>query len=171
MYKRAHEEINKGLSPVARYSLVLPILLMGCSDMLREFTDPAVRIANCIESNATSLFYNEKRNNLEIECDTRLNGEYVVFFAPPREYSNEELLGKGLSTETIRKFRLHTLNKSSNGMIYIIPRFTQDAGSHSTAYGHHVKIEHWQMANKSDRLVQIELTKEDAGIITISRVR
>lgn len=148
------------------------MLLVGCSDLVHELvTDPAVRIATCIDSGATTLFYSVKRNKLEIACDTRLNGEYVVLFAPPRNYSNEELIDKGLSNETIRKFRLHTPNKSSNGMIYIIPRFTQEAGSHSTAYGQYVKVNRWLMANKNDHLVHIELTRHETNTILISNLR
>lgn len=154
------------------YSFILPMLLMGCSDLVHELlTDPAVRIATCIESGAASLAYNDKLKTLNIECDSKLNGEYVVLFAPSREYTDEELLEKGFSVGMIRKFRQHINNNPSNGLVYVIPRFTQEAGSHSTAYGQNVKISRWLMTNKKDHLVHIELTKHETDTILISNIR
>ena len=145
--------------------------LVGCSDILYEFTDPAVRVATCIDSGATSLFYSETKNKIEIECDSKLKGEHVIIFHPPRQYSNEEYLDKGLSVETIRKLRLRSYTDQPHGILYIIPLYSQDAGSKSTAYGQNVTINNWLSTNKNSNIVYIELMKQATNSIMITNVR
>ena len=150
---------------------IVSLLLVSCSHVLYEMRDPAVRIALCIESGSTSLFHSETKEKVEIECDSGLSGDYVVIFHPTRQYSNEELLGKGLSVETIRKLRLRYHSDLPHGILYVIPLFSQDAGSHSAAYGRYVTIDNWLSVNKKDNLVYIELTKQDVGSVIITNVR
>ena len=153
------------------YSILLPILLVGCSDLIYEYTDPAVRLATCVESGANLLINREQVNKLDVECDSSQEGDYVVIFVPPKIYTDEQLINNGLSIETIRKLKLHTPTSSPHGMIYVIPLFTQELGSHSAAFGKHVTINNFSMAIKNKELVKIELTKHDDNTINISHGR
>jgi len=147
------------------------LLLASCSTFLFELKDPAVRIATCISSAATSLFYNDEKDILEVECDTKLSGEYIVIFHPAKEYSNDELIEKGLSVDTIRKLRLRGPPVSPRGRINVIPLFTTYAGTKSTAYGQHVSIIEWLQVKKYTNIVSIKLKKQGTNSIIIENVK
>ena len=150
--------------------LALFLLLSGCSTGLFQMTDPAVRLVTCIGTAATSLFHNEQLTKLDVECDTQLAGDYVVIVSPPRSYTDAELLDKGLSVDTIQKLKLRRRENIPHGIVYVIPRFTPDAGSKSTAYGEFVTITQWLQAEKQTNRVYIELSKSGDGSITIVKV-
>ena len=151
--------------------LVVPILLASCSSYIQATRDPAVRLASCINMASITLYHRENQDKLETVCDTELTGEYLVILHPARTFSDDELLEKGLSIETIRKLGLHGPSKSSNGRIMVIPLFSGDIGSRSTGYGQHIAITEWLMAKKATKTVTIELSKAPANSIVISNIK
>ena len=152
-------------------SLTFPLLLSSCSSFLHEFSDPAVRLATCINTAANSLFYSDNKNKFEVECNTKLSGDYIIIVHPAKDYSNDELIEKGLSVDTIRKLRLRGSPKSPHGIVNVIPLFTTNAGSKSTAYGKHVTITKWLQTKKDTNIVHVELTKLGTNSIAITNIR
>ena len=153
--------------------LVFSAFLSSCSTYLYETRSPAVRLADCIRTAATSLYYNDKKNNLEIECNSSLKGEYIILLHPPKEYSNEEFINKGLLVGIIQKLRVRKKTSSIHGFLYVIPLFNNNIGSRTTSYarGGYVTINNWLLAKKNNNIVYIELQKTKSNSIIISNIK
>ena len=130
-----------------------------------------MRLVTCISTAATSLYFREHGNTLQVDCDIQLAGEYMVFLYPARTYTDAELIEKGLSVAMISKLRLHGEPKNPRGLILVIPLFTDEVGSRSTAYGEYVAISEWRQAKKESNIVHLTLTKQANDSISITSVK
>ena len=151
--------------------MLLLLCLSGCSSFHNAIQDPAVRLATCLSTAATSLYYSEHASPRQVDCNVQLTGEYIVIMYPARTYTNAELLEKGLSVATIRKLRQHGELKNPRGLIVVVPLFVDDAGSHSAAFGEYVAIHEWLQVIMQSNIVHVTLTKQANNTISITSVK
>ena len=96
-------------APVANLALVLSI---GCDAM----SDPAVRLATCMESAINDAV--PSTAVIEATCDLKLTGNYLVVLHPSGELSDEQLLAGGVPEPVLPELR--KMRIADNASIYVI---------------------------------------------------
>lgn len=115
-------------------------------------TDPAVRLASCIERNLTNTSAGASPTRLS--CDTRLKGTYLLVLHPQKELSDMELTTAGVPPDQIDNVRQLRLGGES---IYVLPLEYQEAASRTTYQSRFVEIQRPLARIKTDSRVIFEV--------------
>ncbi len=139
--------------------LTLAISVIGCDRLL---SDPAVRIAECVEAGATRLSSRASSEVVE-QCDTRQDGEYVVVFYPRGTIEEEALVAGGVPRSlvgTLRRLRIADLDA-----IYVIPLRNDLPSSRTTYQGRFALTPQLRVVKKSNAVLFIRFRKGTTGIM------
>jgi hypothetical protein len=104
------------------------VLCLGCA----HFTDPAVRLARCMEREARALD-GSSHERMERACRLGTPGGYLVILHPEGTLSDEELLRGGVPQSMVtflRRFRIGT-----HEAVYVFP-FESVKHASRTTYQH-----------------------------------
>jgi hypothetical protein len=116
------------------------LLSLACSD-------PAVKLAYCVEAGAHAL-PNTNGSEATRTCDLGLSGDYVVVAYPANDIRDEDLARMGLSDKLAQEIKtLRSVGAFES--LYVVPRQAQQAASRTTYQKHSVVIPHLLVANKS----------------------
>lgn len=126
-------------------------LCFGCS----LFTDPAVRLARCVERGSESL----DRSSRELSsrpCRLGTDGGYVVVLHPQGQLSDEELIGGGVPERLVPLLR--QLRNGENEQVLVFPYESPRAASRTTYQHRFARI---------PRLLVVEKEKPDPVVIEL----
>jgi hypothetical protein len=117
----------------------------GCGDML---SDPAVRVAECLEAAA-------RAGERTVKCDLKLSGRYVVILYPNDLVLDADLRQAGVPDGTIPELR--ALRLGPQEAVFVIPLDHQDRPSRTTYQGRFVSISELLVKVGSDSSVTLDL--------------
>ena len=109
------------------------------------FTDPAVRLANCIEEGVKKS--SDGATSIEVNCDLKLSGNYVVVLHPAGEKSDVELAAGGVPSASIAAVR--ALRNGDHAAIYVVASDKKTPDSRTTYQNNFVTFDHVMAAVKS----------------------
>ena len=128
---------------------------MGC-------TDPAVRVASCLKTDANKLD-SLNHNDGSFDCSVNLDGRYSVVLHPAKELSDDDLARAGVSEPIIQRLR-KMRSVGEYEMVLVFPTDKQGPPSFTTYQKHSVVIPELLVANKNDDSLSIVLSKTPEGI-------
>lgn len=137
------------------------ILCAGCS----SFTDPAVRLAKCVERHSRSLD-RSSQDRFSAPCRLGTENGYVVVLHPQGQLSDEELIQGGVPKGLLPFFR--EFRKGDNEQVFVFPSESVRYASRTTYQHRFARIPQLLVLEKKKaEPVVIELLKsEDAREIT-----
>ena len=147
---------------LARLAFVGLVLPLGCDTL----TDPAVRLAYCMEEGVKKS--DAAAASIQVTCDLKLPGNYLVVLHPAGQLTNEALLAGGVPAVTIPELR--SLRISDNASIYVIATNRQMPSSRTTYQNNFVRIEQLIVQAKSSQPVTVDVGGP-AGARVIQAVR
>jgi len=124
-------------------------LQLGCD----KLTDPAVRLANCIEEGVKKA--DDAATSIDLNCDVKLAGNYVVVLHPAGEKTDDQLLTGGVPASALAAVR--ALRNGDHAAIYVIAMDKQTPDSRTTYQNRFVQIDHVMAATKSSQPVSISI--------------
>lgn len=138
--------------------IALPAVL-GCSAL----SDPAVRMARCMERAAKSLDgASADRTSYTCQPHSQIQGQYLVVLHPEGQLSDDELTQGGVPAGLLpflRQFR-----NGDEAAVYVFPGESVRAASRTTYQKNFVKIPRLIVLEKETRgPVEIELAKTAEG--------
>ncbi|HSK77593.1 MAG TPA: hypothetical protein VLQ45_14170 [Thermoanaerobaculia bacterium] len=129
------------------------VLGLGCS----LFTDPAVRLARCVEHGAKALDRSSQERSSQ-PCRLGTDGGYVVVLHPQGQLSDEELLRGGVP-EGLLPF-LRQFRNGDNEQVFVFPFESVRAASRTTYQHRFARIPQLLvLEKKTPEPVVIELRK------------
>jgi hypothetical protein len=109
------------------------------------FSDPAVRLANCVEEGVKKS--KAAATSIEVNCDLKLSGNYVVVLHPAGEKTDEELAAGGVPAAVIPAVRM--LRNGDHAAIYVVASDRQTPDSRTTYQNRFAHVDHVMAATKS----------------------
>jgi hypothetical protein len=153
-----------------RRLIVLPVVLglafAGCGRLTSKLTDPAVRLAYCIEEGVKNS--QAGATSIEVNCDIQLAGNYVVVLHPAGEKTDDELAAAGVPAAAIPAVR--ALRNGDHAAIYVVASDKQTPDSRTTYQNNFVSFDHVMVAAKSSQPVTVAMGGP-AGARVIQAVR
>ena len=142
-------------APLATLALVLAV---GCDAM----SDPAVRLATCVESAINDAV--PSTPDIEATCDLKLAGNYLVVLHPSGELTDEQLLAGGVPEPVLPELRKMRIGDRAS--IYVISTDANVKGtgadrttlsSRTTSQNKFVKIDKLIVQTKSSQPVVVNI--------------
>ena len=99
-----------------RRSAVVVLLALALLSGCNSFSDPAVRLASCIEGAINGAVPSTPL--IEATCDLKQPGRYVVVLHPSGEMTDTQLIEAGMPAQRISELR--ALRISDNASIYVL---------------------------------------------------
>jgi hypothetical protein len=145
---------------------IAAVLSVGFLSACSMFTDPAVRLANCVEEGVKKSL--NAATSIEVNCDLKLSGNYVVVLHPAGAKSDEELTAGGVPAAAIAAVR--ALRIGENASIYVVATDKQTPDSRTTYQNNFVSFDHVMAVTKSLPSVTVSIGGP-AGARVIQAVR
>jgi hypothetical protein len=141
-----------------RLLLLIPVVVglamfAACGKLTNKLTDPAVRLANCIEEGVKKSL--DGATSIDVNCDLQLAGNYVVVLHPAGEKTDDELVTGGVPAETIPAVR--ALRNGDHAAIYVVASDKQTPDSRTTYQNNFVSFDHVMVAAKSTQPVMVSI--------------
>ena len=147
----------------------LYLLLMGTALMIGCSTDPAVRLANCVERDVAAL----KRSgnpDMECECDIGLTGLYAAVIYPAHLLTNSDLKSQGMSEALVKEVRELQFAGEPYESIFVIPLEGQRPPSRTTYYHNFATVKNLSFITRNNSVVRYILNR-DNGITFLYSLR
>lgn len=136
------------------------IIVFALALVLAACSDPAVRVARCLESAATRIL-EARQGRLDQECDTGLAGRYAVVLVPAQEISNRALGRAGVSEAVIEAVRELEFSSEPHEAVVVVPLEGQRRASRTTYQRRFVVIQDLLVVEKVEP--RLRLGVEDVG--------
>jgi entry exclusion lipoprotein TrbK len=136
---------------------ILAILTSAC------MTDPAVKLANCIEE-STKILSHSGQQQITASCNVHQQGGYMVVLYPAKDITDDELSEFGLNNKTIKALRNLQLPGEPYESIFFIPFDGQDLPSRTTYQSRFIKIPNLICKTKKSGELTFTLSSKPFGI-------
>ena len=140
--------------------ILVVILASGCD----AFTDPAVRVATCLEKAAASLKRSSGATSTS-PCDVALEGSYVLVLHPDGELPDTTLLEAGLPKTALSELR--ALRLGPNESVYVIPLEGHEPPSRTTYQARFVSIPKLLVKVNTNRSVSLTVGRTGSDIAVL----
>lgn len=135
------------------------VLSAGCA----SFTDPAVRLANCLGRGARAT--GEAHDDTTVTCDFRLEGPCVVVLHPSGQLSKDDYDRAGLGK---MRTELLSLRLGEREGIYVLPLDGQVLPSRTTSQGRSVHIPRLFTKRYTDSVATLTLRRTERGVEVVA---
>lgn len=131
----------------------LAMIIIGLPLACSFASDPAVRLAQCLESAINDAV--PSTPSIEATCDVEQPGSYVVVLHPSGEVTDAQLVEAGIPEASIPELR--ALRISDNASIYVISNDATVKSSRTTVQNNFVKIDHLLAKAKSSQPLVVNI--------------
>jgi len=134
--------------------LLVPIAAALCIAALPScsmFSDPAVRLAYCVEEGVKKS--KSAATSIEVNCDLKVSGNYVVVLHPSGEKTDAELTTNGVPASVIPAVR--ALRNGDHPAIYVVATDKQTPDSRTTYQNNFAVIDRVMAVSKSSQPVTV----------------
>ena len=146
--------------------LITAVLSIAGLPACHMFSDPATRLAYCLEEGVKKP--QDAVTSIQVNCDLKVSGNYVVLLHPAGEKSDDELVADGVPAAVIPALRV--LRIGDRPSIYVIATNKQTPDSRTTYQNNFIRIDRVLVAAKSAQPLTVDITGT-AGERAIQSIR